>query len=108
MKYSIALIITSVFSAFAFSQTKINHSIRCASSIAMDSTTKPLIVVDGKQLPSLVRSKKDTTVLIEPLSEINAKDIERIDVLKDENATSIYGEKGKNGVIEITLKRKSN
>lgn len=32
--------------------------------------------------------------------------IERIDVLKDKSATSIYGDKGKNGVILISTKSK--
>ncbi len=32
-------------------------------------------------------------------------DIERIDVLKDADATAIYGSRGANGVILITTKR---
>jgi TonB-dependent SusC/RagA subfamily outer membrane receptor len=55
-----------------------------------DMANPPLYVVDGKETKS-----------VESLSP-NA--IESISVLKDESATSLYGEKGKNGVIIITTK----
>ena len=42
---------------------------------------------------------------ISPLSMINPEDIERIDVLKDADATAIYGSRGGNGVIIITTKK---
>ena len=37
--------------------------------------------------------------------DINPNDIESITVLKDKSATEVYGDKGKNGVIIITLKK---
>jgi TonB-linked SusC/RagA family outer membrane protein len=40
-----------------------------------------------------------------PLSFINPNDIERIDILKDADATSIYGTRGANGVVLITTKK---
>lgn len=40
-----------------------------------------------------------------PLAAINPSDIERIDVLKDADATAIYGSRGANGVILITTKK---
>lgn len=42
---------------------------------------------------------------ISPFSMINPDDIERIDVLKDADATAIYGSKGANGVVLITTKK---
>lgn len=42
---------------------------------------------------------------ISPFGLINPTDIERIDVLKDADATSIYGSRGANGVILITTKK---
>jgi TonB-linked SusC/RagA family outer membrane protein len=42
---------------------------------------------------------------ISPFGLINPADIERIDVLKDADATSIYGSRGANGVILITTKK---
>ncbi len=40
-----------------------------------------------------------------PLSTIDPRDIESIEVLKDADATAIYGSRGANGVILITTKR---
>jgi TonB-linked SusC/RagA family outer membrane protein len=42
---------------------------------------------------------------LNPLSFINPKDIESIDVLKDADATAIYGSRGSNGVVLITTKK---
>lgn len=39
--------------------------------------------------------------------DINPSDIEKIDILKDASATSIYGSRGSNGVIIVTTKRAS-
>ncbi len=40
-----------------------------------------------------------------PLSALNPADIERIDVLKDADATAIYGSRAANGVVMITTKK---
>ncbi|MDR1562084.1 MAG: TonB-dependent receptor plug domain-containing protein [Dysgonamonadaceae bacterium] len=40
-----------------------------------------------------------------PLAFLNTNDVERIDVLKDADATAIYGSRGANGVILITTKK---
>ncbi|MDR1644932.1 MAG: TonB-dependent receptor [Tannerellaceae bacterium] len=40
-----------------------------------------------------------------PLADINPADIENISILKDANATAIYGSQGANGVVIITTKR---
>ncbi len=42
---------------------------------------------------------------LSPLSTINPSDIESIEILKDADATAIYGSKGANGVILITTKK---
>ena len=55
-------------------------------------TISPLILVDGEEVPSI--------------DEIKPKDIESISVLKDNSATTKYGDKGKNGVIIITTKKR--
>jgi len=39
-----------------------------------------------------------------PLNQINPNDIESIDILKDADATAIYGSRGTNGVVLITTK----
>ncbi|MEP7142120.1 MAG: N-acetylmuramoyl-L-alanine amidase [Ferruginibacter sp.] len=58
---------------------------------------KPLIVIDGK----VQNNGFD-------LNSIAPDGIERIDVLKDKSAATKYGDKGINGVIEITTKSKNN
>lgn len=52
-----------------------------------------LVILDGKEIPK------------EKMNEIDPKTIESISVLKDKSATDLYGDKGKNGVIEITSKK---
>jgi TonB-linked SusC/RagA family outer membrane protein len=44
---------------------------------------------------------------LSPFAMINPEDIERIDVLKDADATAIYGSRGSNGVVLITTKKGS-
>lgn len=39
------------------------------------------------------------------MKKVNPEDIESISVLKNANATALYGEKGKNGVIIVTTKK---
>src|SRR5690606_12039763 len=40
-----------------------------------------------------------------PLNSINPSDIESIEILKDADATAIYGSRGANGVVLITTKK---
>ena len=56
------------------------------------STIKPLYLIDG--------------IEVSPIDDFNSEDIKSIEVLKDKSATDIYGEKGKNGVILITTKKR--
>lgn len=58
------------------------------------SDSSPLLVIDGEI--------KDKSVM----ESIDPDSIERIDVLKGEAAIKKYGEKGSNGVIQITMKKK--
>ena len=53
----------------------------------------PLYIVDGKIIDKVKFDK------------FNTADFESIDVLKDKSATDKYGEKGKYGVLEITMKK---
>jgi TonB-linked SusC/RagA family outer membrane protein len=69
----------------------------------------PLYLIDGVPYPaSSVSSQAVGGAAItnsSPLSHINPADIERIEVLKDADATAIYGSRGANGVVLITTKR---
>lgn len=53
---------------------------------------QPLIIVDGKEVNAKL------------MKAIDPKAIESVSVLKDKSAIALYGEKGKNGVVIITLK----
>lgn len=57
----------------------------------------PLYVVDG-----VIMTDSNA------LSKLNPNDIESISVIKDVAAKAIYGEKAKNGVIVITMKKKTS
>jgi len=72
-------------------------SIRGPGGVRTGST--PLFVVDGLPLDNSSTGGGD------PLNFINPADIETMDVLKDASATAIYGARGANGVILITIKK---
>ncbi|TCD01232.1 SusC/RagA family TonB-linked outer membrane protein [Pedobacter psychroterrae] len=84
--------------------------IRGRNSINTAVGNDPLYVVDGVFYPSTSISSSLTSGILgiggaSPLSFINPSDIESIEVLKDADATAIYGSKGANGVILIKTKR---
>jgi len=62
--------------------------------ISTDSDETPLFILDGKEI-----SKKE-------MDELDSDSIEKVEVLKGDSATEKYGDKGKNGVVIITLKDK--
>src|SRR5690606_28173783 len=73
-----------------------------------DNGNLPLFIVDGVPVNSKpLRSSGALTDLpgIDPLSSLNLSNIESIEVLKDADATAIYGSRGANGVVLITTKR---
>jgi hypothetical protein len=72
-------------------QIRIRSTIPSSGELMSD----PLIVIDG-------------TISPDGLNGINPSDIESIAVHKDKRATEKYGEKGKDGVIEIKTKKGSS
>lgn len=71
----------------------------------LNSSTQPLIIVDGMMIESNTFSNNSliSGYSYDPLSDINPKDIAKITVIKD--AASIYGARGANGVILIETNR---
>lgn len=73
----------------------------------------PLIIINGVPLAgnndplSTLTSARGVSGL-SPLSLINPNDVESIEILKDADATAIYGSRGANGVILITTKKGIN
>lgn len=69
--------------------------------------TEPLFVIDGVPFSNNIpgANSKNGEANLSALSFINPADIESIDVLKDADATAIYGSRGANGVVLITTKK---
>ena len=66
------------------------------NKVGSEDTDKPLIVLDGVE----------KGFGMDVISTIKPQDIKSIEVLKEQSAMSLYGDKGKNGVIIITTKEK--
>ena len=69
--------------------------------------TNPLFLIDGVPFTntSISLGALSANGLQSPFNSINPGDIESIEVLKDADATAIYGSRGANGVILITTKK---
>lgn len=69
----------------------------------------PLYIIDGVPYASDPIGYSQTATIfptiVSPLNSINPDNIESIEVLKDADATSIYGSRGANGVVLITTKK---
>jgi TonB-linked SusC/RagA family outer membrane protein len=69
--------------------------------------TDPLILIDG--IPFSLGNNRlnqiNAAAALSPLSLLNIADIESIEILKDADATAIYGSRGSNGVLLITTKK---
>ncbi len=88
----------------------ITVQIRGRSSLNVQVGNEPLYVIDGIIYPSSKASLNYVgnilgTAGVNPLGLINPNDIESIEILKDADATAIYGSKGANGVVLIKTKR---
>lgn len=75
-------------------------TIRVRGGASLNASNDPLIVIDG-----IPFSGNTISGAANPLSLINPNDIETFTVLKDANATAIYGSRASNGVILITTKK---
>ncbi len=59
----------------------------------------------GEHSTGAIQSGMVNTPGENPLLFLNPRDIESVDVMKDADATAIYGSRGANGVILITTKK---
>jgi iron complex outermembrane receptor protein len=78
-------------------------SVRVRGQASVNGNTDPLFVIDGIPLPiggGLSGGRN-------PLNFLNPQDIANVTVLKDAQATAIYGSRGANGVVLITTKNGS-
>lgn len=70
-------------------------SIRLRAATSLTGRQDPLVIVDG-------------TITRLGLADINAQDIERMEVIKGAAASSLYGSDAANGVVQIFTKRGAN
>lgn len=82
--------------------------IRGQNSLRADGNN-PLYIIDGVPYSSETVGSSHTTnpipLQLSPLNSIDPSSIASIEVLKDADATAIYGSRGANGVVLITTKR---
>lgn len=82
--------------------------IRGQNSLRMDGNS-PMYIVDGVPYSSESLTDGATSGVLagkpSPLNSIPPEQIETIEVLKDADATAIYGSRGANGVVLITTKK---
>jgi len=84
-------------------------NIRLRGATSINANNNPLYVIDGvfvnsESLQTIETGGKATS----PIADLNPSDIEYVEVLKDAEATALYGSRGANGVILITTKRGKN
>ncbi|MDP4265048.1 MAG: SusC/RagA family TonB-linked outer membrane protein [Bacteroidota bacterium] len=83
-------------------------SVRLRGQNSIANGNDPLYIIDGVPFGSATLTSNlggGAGVISSPLSNLNPSDIESIEVLKDADATAIYGSRGANGVILITTKK---
>ena len=83
-----------------------SYQVRVRGENSIKQGNDPLYIVDGVPfISSPLNEFEGANGSQSPLSTLNPNDIERIDVLKDADATAIYGSRGANGVVLITTKK---
>jgi TonB-linked SusC/RagA family outer membrane protein len=86
-----------------------NFIVRIRGRNSISNGSEPLYIVDGVPFTSTPINSNSLSIGItrqgNPLNNLNPSEIESIEVLKDADATAIYGSRGANGVILITTKK---
>lgn len=110
----------TVTSTTGYASSPVKVEIRGRKTINSDFVSDPLYVIDGVPQNNLdvggtssygtgsagvIQNPFSPTGGQSPMFNINSKDIESIEVLKDGDATAIYGSRAANGVILITTKK---
>ncbi|HTI93177.1 MAG TPA: SusC/RagA family TonB-linked outer membrane protein [Puia sp.] len=112
-------LVVSINTGYASSPVKLE--IRGRNSLSSQFTSDPLYIIDGipqtiLEVGGFTTYQSGSTGILQngmispaggqsPYFGMNPNDIESIEVLKDADATAIYGSRGANGVILITTKK---
>lgn len=87
-----------------------DQRVRVRGLKSLSANSQPLYVIDGSPVSSTnitPGGPQGSSNSANPLSLVNPRNIESIQVLKDAAATSIYGSQGSNGVVLIQTKEGS-
>ena len=98
MKYILLLVFAFCACTFAFAQKKAKNS-----EVASLSTTAKKVSNSGR-LYLLSTKQKTSEITKAEFDTLEKKDIEYVKVLKDPALISMYGAKGKKGVVLIVMK----
>ncbi|PUZ24433.1 TonB-linked outer membrane protein, SusC/RagA family [Chitinophaga costaii] len=80
--------------------------VRLRGATSINAGNDPLYIIDGVAISSTpLQTLGQGGQTTNPLADINPNDIQDVQVLKDANATAMYGSRAANGVIIITTKR---
>ena len=74
----------------------------------ISGNNRPFFIIDGVPYPNAPITNQVITrslQAVNPFFSLNPKDIQSIEILKDADATAIYGSRGANGVVIIKTKR---
>jgi TonB-linked SusC/RagA family outer membrane protein len=91
----------------------ISIRVRGGTSVSAGVSSEPLYVIDGfpvevdytSESPGSGGRSAAITVSPNPLTSLNPRDIESIEILKDASALAIYGARAANGVVLITTRQ---
>lgn len=80
---------------------------RIRGNNSINASSDPLYIIDGVFVSNAetIQTGLGQQQPTNPLATINPSDIESITILKDANATAIYGSLGANGVVIVTTRR---
>ncbi len=80
---------------------------RIRGNNSINASVDPLYIVDGVFISTVdpIQTGLGNQQGSNPIADINPSDIESITILKDANATAIYGSLGANGVVIVNTKR---
>ncbi len=80
---------------------------RVRGNNSINASSDPLYIIDGVFISNAdpIQTSLGNQQQSNPIADLNPADIENITILKDANATAIYGSLGANGVIIVTTKR---
>ena len=86
----LSIIVLCLAGTLAKAQT--TEEVKRSENIQIESNYSPLVLLNGKSIP------------VDSLKKIDPNTIESIEVFKGQQADSLYGEKGRHGVIVIKQK----